>query len=121
MVTYKGASHGFSLGIVISADGVSARKGGNYFGHRYFPKNDFLPGAAKAKMNAYASSPVEGNREGRELKQGPRVDLWRDLRRHAETMPGWAHWDDATLEETKIWADSTWRGYYEFFALVFRK
>ena len=88
----------------------AARKAANYFGHRFFSKNDFLPGAAKAEMNAYASRMVEGYRDGRELRQGRRVDLWRDLRRHAETIPGWAHWDD-----------STWCDYYEFVALVFRK
>jgi len=120
-VTYTATAYGYSLGVVIGADGVSARKGANYFGHRYFPKNDYLPGAAKAGMNAYAVWLVHGYREGRELKQGQKVDLWRDLRHRAETMPGWAHWDDATLEETKFWADSTWRDYYEFFALVFRK
>src|ERR1700690_205796 len=41
-ITWRELSRGFSLGVVMAADGVSPKKGAAYFGHRYFARNLYL-------------------------------------------------------------------------------
>jgi hypothetical protein len=120
-VTWQGTREGYSLGVVMGADGVSAKKGASYFGHRYFAKNEFLLGGAQAQMEGYRNGLLSGYRDGKELTRQQRIDLWRDLRNHGESLPGWYQWDGITSEDTKQWHEKTWKDYYEFFAAVFRK
>jgi hypothetical protein len=119
-ITWDELSRGFSLGVVMGASGVSPKKAAVYFGHRYFARNVFLEGGAQIAAEAYKKGLLNGFSQGRSLSQGQRVVLWRDLRSHAETLPGWYDFKSDTSESAKNWSDRTWTEYYLFFGGVFR-
>jgi len=119
-IIWQELSRGFSLGIVMAADGVSPKKGADYFGHRHFARNVHLEGGAHFAADAYKDGLLSGYAQGRSLSQGQRVVLWKDLLSHAQTLPGWNDFKSKTSENAKQWSDRTWTEYYLFFGGVFR-
>ena len=119
-ITYKELKHGFSLGVVMGADGVGSKKAATYFGHRYFARNDFLEGGAKIAAQAYVTGLLSGYSQGRALSQGQRTAFWKDLLARGRTLPGWNDFSGQS-ENSKNWSSRTWVNYYIFFAAVFNR
>jgi len=120
-IEWRELSFGFSVGVVMGADGVGPKKGAAYFGHRYFARNDFLEGGAQAAAAAYKQGLLNGYAQGRSLSQDQPIALWRDLLARAKSLPGWNDYKGESAQSAKRWPDRKWIDYYRFFAAVFRK
>ena len=119
-VTWKEQSRGFSLGVVMGADGAGPKKAAAYFGHRFFARNDYLPGGAKIAAQAYVKGLLGGYSQGRSLSRDQRLVLWSDLLARAKSLPGWNDFSGQG-QKAKDWPTSKWVDYYIFFAAVFKK
>jgi hypothetical protein len=120
-IAWQELSRGFSLGVVMGSDSVSPRKAAKYFGHRYFARNVFLEGGAQIAADAYKEGLLSGYSQGRSLSESQRTMLWRDIRSHAQTLPGWNDFQGESSESAKHWPDRRWIEFYIFFAAVFRQ
>jgi len=119
-ITWRELSRGFSIGVVMGADGVGPKKAVAYFGHRHFARNDFLEGGAQVAANAYKQGLISGYSQGRSLSKDQRTVLWRDLLVRAQSLPGWNDYR-GQLQNSRQWSDRQWADYYLFFAAVLRK
>ena len=120
-IAWRNLAEGYSLGVVMGADGVGARRAASYFGHRSFQRNAFVPGAAGVARDAYVEGLIRGYCEGRELTPGQKRDVAMDLRHRAQKLPGWSDWAGETSQSAKGWSEETWKDYYRFMAAVFRQ
>jgi len=119
-ITWKEQSRGFSLGVVMGADGAGPKKAAAYFGHRFFQRNDYLPGGAKIAAQAYVKGLLGGYSQGRSLSREQRLVLWQDLLARAKSLPGWNDFSGQS-QKAKDWPTSKWVDYYIFFGAVFKK
>jgi hypothetical protein len=119
-IKYREVRHGFSLGVVMGADGVGSKKAAAYFGHRSFARNDFLPTGAKVAAEAYAYGLLSGYSQGRALSPRQRETFWRDLLARGRTLPGWNDFRGES-ENSRNWSSRVWIEYYIFFSAVFTR
>ncbi|MGY3697469.1 hypothetical protein ACVIGA_007549 [Bradyrhizobium sp. USDA 3240] len=112
--------YGFSLGLVMGSDGVTPKKGADYFGHRHFTRNVFLEGGARYAADAYKQGLLNGYMQGRGLTANQKMNLWKDLLARGKSLPGWNDFRGQS-SQSKQWSSATWVNYYLFFAAVFRK
>ena len=119
-IKYRELKHGFSLGVVMGADGVGPKHAAAYFGHRSFARNDFLPTGAKVAAEAYAYGLLSGYSQGRALSQSQREIFWRDLLARGKSLPGWNDFRGES-GNSKNWSSRVWIEYYIFFAAVFTR
>jgi hypothetical protein len=117
-ITFQETAKGYGIGACLGADNVGPRRGADLCGHRYLARNRGLPGGAQAAAEGYKKGLLTGYAEGRSLSRGQRQVLWKDLARHACTLPGW---NDFEGQNSKQWSDGQWSRWYEFMGGVFAK
>jgi peptidoglycan hydrolase-like protein with peptidoglycan-binding domain len=109
----KGSALGFSRGVVMGANGRSAKMVQEYFGNQDFPKNPWLDrGPAIARAN-YRVGLLAGYAQGRVLCPTQRAIFWRDLGRRMG--------DQSQRGPQAKWTKRDWFNWYDLSAEFFRR